>query len=229
MEVDDNLKLSFLRIRKVIGILGILLPITLFLFENQALSSISHYYYSRSAVFFIAILFSFGTLLISYKGYKRDPATEWISDNVITNIAGIGILLVVFIPTGCCGSGSLVIDQLCKEGIYQLYGHENQTKNVIHLASAGIFIFSIGYMSIFRFTKGDKKEHELENKIYRVCGYTIWACLLILLIRLIFSLQFTDIDVFIFETIAVVAFGISWLVKGETLVEVKKLTNEIFE
>src|SRR5690606_12857581 len=130
MKVDDNLKLSFLRIRKMIGILGIMLPVTLFFCENQVLSSISHYYYTRAAVFFIAILFSFGALLLSYKGYKRDPETEWVSDNVITNIAGVSILLVVFIPTDCSGSGSILIDKLCEAKAYPLYGHANKVKGI---------------------------------------------------------------------------------------------------
>jgi hypothetical protein len=109
MAANKEIKNSYLSIRKLIGTLGFLLPFILVAFENDFLASISHYYYTKSVVFFIAILFAFGILLISYKGYDFDPGTEKISDNFITHIGGFAILLVVLIPTNCGGSNSSLI------------------------------------------------------------------------------------------------------------------------
>ncbi len=88
MDIKKDMLYSYYRIRKIIGLLGILLPAIIVVFYGSFLSSISHYYYTESAVFFIAILSAFGLLLISYKGYEKDEKTEKLSDNLITHIWG---------------------------------------------------------------------------------------------------------------------------------------------
>lgn len=114
MDIKKDMLYSYYRIRKIIGILGILLPILIFAFYGELLSSISHYYYTKSTVFFIAILFAFGLLLISYKGYEKDKDTEKLSDNLITHIGGVAALLVVLLPTACIGSNSAEITNMCQ-------------------------------------------------------------------------------------------------------------------
>lgn len=65
-----------LTLRKVIGILGMSLPLLLFLFLfldnglNEPLDSISHYYYTRVSGIFVSILSILGIFLIIYKGIK---------------------------------------------------------------------------------------------------------------------------------------------------------------
>ena len=76
MADDQDIKSSYLRIRKTIGILGILLPGILLFTNNELLPSLSHYYYTPGALFFIAILAAFGLFLISYKGYNIDLENE---------------------------------------------------------------------------------------------------------------------------------------------------------
>ena len=58
--------------------------------------------------------------------------------------------------------------------------------------------------------------------MYRLCGYTIWFSMLLLAIE--FGIKafhrkgnITGYDVFILETVMVVAFAISWLLKGRTI------------
>lgn len=223
MKQNKEMLYSYYRIRKIIGLLGLLLPVLVVLFYGEILSSLSHYYYTRSAVFFIAILSAFGLFLISYKGYERDKQTEWLSDNFITHIAGIAVLIVVLFPTDCSGSHSPSIDGICASADYPLFGHQHALKSWIHFIGAGLFLFCMGWMSIFRFTKGDiNPSKQRKNKIYRLCGYIIWASIAILLLEFIvknwFSqFQISDYDVFIFETISVFSFGISWLIKGEAI------------
>jgi len=234
MKNKQDLQNSYYRIRKIIGLLGILLPILVVVFHGDFLPSISDYYYTKSTVFFISILSAFGMLLISYKGYKRDKETERLSDNLITHIGGIAVLLVVLFPTSCSESNSSELFNICMSKDYPLYGHSNPIISTVHLISAGIFFFAMGWMSIFRFTKGELTlEKKKKNKIYRVCGYIIWISIGILLIEFITKKIYTDFhitnyDIYILETISVFAFGISWLIKGEAIKDIIDLKNKIF-
>ena len=93
-----------------------------------------------------------------------------------------------------------------------------------HLGSAFLFFILLAVNSIFLFTKsGDGKvagQKKKRNVIYRLCGYVILGCLALLIVYVVF-LQKTPITnakpVLILEAIALVAFGFSWLVKGDTL------------
>lgn len=226
---------SYLTIRKLIGTLGILLPILVFSFHKDLLASISHYYYTESAVFFIAILSAFGFFLISYRGYDKDPTREMLSDNVVTNISGFAVLIVVLVPTSCSESASeLITDSICKTANYPMFGHNNGLFNTIHLVSAAIFLFSMGWMSIFRFTRTTKKEEKkLENAVYKCCGYAVWACIGILLVQFVgeklgANLYVTDYDVFILETVSVGAFGLSWLIKGKAIKDIIEINKAVF-
>lgn len=211
---------SYYTIRKLIGFLGVLLPIAVVLGYGELLASISHYYYTRSAVFFISILTAFGFFLISYRGYPRDKATERLSDNIITHIGGFAILIVVLIPTDCMGSDSSEITAMCNSGHYPLFGHNNHLKSTIHLISAGIFLVSMGWMAFFRFTKGVRPDEKWKNVLYRTSAIIMWASVLILLIEFLIKKHFTNYDVFILETVSVFAFGTSWLVKGQAIKDI---------
>ena len=212
------------RIRKLIGALGLALPFLLPLSEGMLLSSISHYYYlPLSSLIFIIILSSFGLFLISYKGYKIDGKTEKISDDLLTNIGGISALIVVFVPTCCLDSGSAVIDELCRSENYPLLGHGEALKNTVHLVFAGIFLFSMGWMSKYKFTRGEQPS---KNNVYRWCGNLVWTAIGLLVILVIINFfdkgfQITPYDIFFLETLAIIPFGVSWLIKGEPMKSIK--------
>jgi len=209
--MSTNIHSSHLRLRKTIGILGLLLPVLVYVFHGELLASISHYYYTDSAVFFIAIISAFGLFLISYRGYPAQKE-EWLSDDSITTIGGIGALLLVLFPTCCQGSESKIID--CLDIPLSFFGISSKVSNIIHFTGAGVFIFSVACMSYFKFTLG---EPDGKHWLYKAAGIIIWVCLLILFIETLIDKSFTCYDTFIFETIAVFAFGISWSVKGKVL------------
>jgi len=223
--IATQLQQSDYRIRKLIGVLGLMLPFLLPIVEWEFFASISHYYYqSLSSLIFIIILSSFGLFLISYKGYAIDTTSEKISDDVITNIGGLAALIVVLIPTSCHGSTSAVVDAICSTKIYPLLGHDSNILNAVHLVSAGIFILSMGWMSRYKFTRSNDKY----TKLYRVCGNIVFAAvgcivLLIILERLNVNFPLKDYYVYIFEAVAVVPFGISWLVKGEVIEDMRDM------
>lgn len=220
--VKQDLQNSDYRIRKLIGVLGFCLPIILIVSEGKLLASISHYYYfNLSALFFIIILSSFALFLISYKGYKIDTTTEMLSDDLVTNIGGFAALIVVFIPTRCVDGADVVLDNICENASYHLFGHNDKLKGIIHLVSAGIFIFSMGWMSKYKFTRNPDDKN---NTLYRMCGNIVFVSIGVLLVLFFIegkvSFYLEKYYVFIFETIAVIAFGVSWLVKGKMINDV---------
>lgn len=211
-----------LTLRKVIGILGMGLPFLLFLFLYidtdlaQPLQSISHYYYTRVASVFVAILSVLAMFLIIYKG--KEPI-----DFFISLTAGLFALCVVCFPTGN-------ITETCCDGnfVYSVtYLKISAFREGFHYASAGIFLGCLAYMSLFLFTKSDKSpQHRgskkvVRNRIYRVCGILMIAAILVIgagYFELISRTFYENNQLtFWMETVAVESFGFSWLIKGETL------------
>lgn len=226
---NQEIQHSDYRIRKLVGALGLMLPVILPLSEMELLSSMSHYYYhSLSSIIFIIVLSSFGLFLISYKGYVLDNTTEKISDDLLTNIGGAAALIVVFFPTSCSGSESSIIDQLCANKNHPLLGHMNTALNTVHLVSAGIFIFTMGWISKYKFTRG---RNHANNKIYLLCGNIVWGAIALIVVLVIIgffkeNFHISAYDVFILETFALVPFGVSWLIKGEAMEDIKDLFTD---
>jgi hypothetical protein len=97
----------------------------------------------------------------------------------------------------------------------------------VHIVCATLLFATLAYFSLFLFTRTSAglqptARKRQRNHIYRVCGLTIIAC--VALIGLYYTgladrapgLQAWD-PVFWLESVAVVAFGVSWLVKGEAI------------
>jgi len=227
----SNLQHADYRIRKLIGILGLLLPLALPLAHGELLASMSHYYYSTlSSLLFIIVLSAFGLFLLSYKGYTI-AQDERISDDWLTNIGGLAALIVVFVPTSCYKSGSNSIEALCNTPLEPLFGHVDGTYNTIHLVAAGVFILCMGWMSKYKFTRGDDLDR---HQLYRWCGNAVFISVALILICIAIenfispTFLIHDYYVFIFETTAVIPFGISWLVKGKAIDEVKAMSQKMF-
>jgi hypothetical protein len=94
----------------------------------------------------------------------------------------------------------------------------------LHLGFAALFFFTIAYISFFQFTKGSgtiTPAKRMRNKIYRACGTVIIAAIILIGLYFWLDLEKTQLKsinpVFILETIALLAFGISWLTKGRFL------------
>jgi uncharacterized protein YacL len=146
---------------------------------------------------------------MTYKGYE-------VIDNVLTNvtgIAGFGIAIFPCLP---------LIDPVNPIGFFQLNPH---TSNIIHLCCAGTFFVLLAINSIFLFTltkdiKTMTVNKKKRNVIYIVCGIIILVMLIILVLaKLIHGFLVYENIVFVLETIMLIAFGISWLVKGEAILK----------
>jgi hypothetical protein len=242
-KLDNALKLDFEHddgiwiksgktLRRLIGILGISLPIVLVLVSltffdlNSPLESISHYYYTRAGAVFTTILSLIAIFLMVYSGYKS-------IDFYISALAGICALCVVFFPTGSLG-------EVCcdaSKAYAVTFISENSLRETFHLISAAIFISLLAYMSFFIFTKSDKPLHLMgkakikRNWIYRICGVLIVIALLVMLAGfnslIPEELYFGNNLTFWMEALAVESFGIAWLIKGETFFQDSSTEEEI--
>lgn len=220
----ENQIISYLKLRKSIGWLGILLPFVLlignfliFIFEDSGnpvsavQSSISDYYYTRMGVIFVGILCAVALFLFCYIGDNK-------IDSMLSNLAGGSALGVVLFPT------SENPDKYAN-----WYGPTGGINvEIIHLLFAASFFLILAYMSYFIFTASENRRNSdlmhRRNKLYRVCGLIIAISLLLMAIDVILP---NDIigwlnrykPIYVLETFALIAFGISWLVKGEFLLK----------
>ncbi|WP_132782242.1 DUF998 domain-containing protein [Treponema sp. J25] len=175
---------------------------------NGILGSISSYYHSNMQDVFVGILWVVGLFLISYKGY--DCLDDWV-----TNLSGIFAIGVALFPTIARDNDTSPL------GVFQL---PPAVSGTLHLIWAFLFFLLLAYNSYFLFTKTGSKtpgpQKIARNRMYRICGIIIIASLSGIVLYMMF-LQQTILrhwaPVLILETIALWAFGLSWLVKGETL------------
>ena len=209
---ENALVFSYLVLRKTIGLLGASFPFVLYLgalifFRTGIQSSISSYYYTGMGDVFVGTLCAIGFFLLSYKGYKT-------ADDIAGNLGCLFAVGMALFPTAPDNSASSVAGFI----------------GYVHFAFAALFFLTLIYFSLFLFTKTDQSEpaaRKLQrNKVYRVCGYIMILCIVLIAIyyllpdEVVLPIEVYK-PVFWLEAIAVVAFGISWLIKGETLLKDK--------
>ena len=211
---SEQLIISFLSIRKAIGILGIALPFALLfgsvLIDNcdQIQGSISAYYYTQVRNIFVGILCAVSFYLFSYNGYDK-------KDRVLSALCGMSSLGVAFLPTS--------VDQPLSNCVTLLV--EDSMISNLHFFCAGLFFFLSAYISIKQFTQGKPNPTPKKikrNRIYKWCGYIMILCLILIgLYTALLNERFPNLyslkPVFWLETFALWAYGTSWLVKGEAL------------
>lgn len=106
-----------------------------------------------------------------------------------------------------------------------------QILNTIHLVAAGVFILCMGWMSRYKFIRGSDDGN---HKLYKWCGNAVFISvgLIVVCIGIEKFISETFIIhnyyVYIFETTAVIPFGISWLVKGKAIDDVKAMSQRMF-
>ncbi|MFY0625627.1 MAG: hypothetical protein JXR07_05000 [Reichenbachiella sp.] len=214
-----NTNLSYYRLRKLIGASGMLLPFIVWVGAWEILPSISDYYYTYMGIAFVTILMWCGAFLIAYRGYKE---TSWITDNGITTIGGILIMLTVIFPTPYDG-GADCPTAICFNGV--------NWPGYIHFGSASLFFGLMGALIYFNFTlprHEDKSSYKSpgkisRNKLYRSCAWGMWVTLALTFIGYLLREKSQDYgiyfkySVFIGELIILQFFGIAWLVKGKAL------------
>ncbi len=137
--------IHYITLRRVVGILAILFPIILILGSitigglNRVERSLSIYYYTNMRNIFVGFLCAFALFLFAYKGYEK-------KDDFAGNLACVFALGVALFPPPFFNFPDL-INCNCMQIDYDLLAY-------FHLVSAGLFLLTLSYFSIFLFTKG---------------------------------------------------------------------------
>lgn len=167
--------------------------------------SLSSYYYTNMRDIFVGGISLVSLMLFIYTGYTgRDKRACFLAGTF-----GLGI---AFFPTTVREPLTSCIPALIDQ------------KHIgnLHILSAALFFLILSYISIFLFTKGSLERSPrkfLRNKVYKVCGWVILCCTLLIAayvsaLREHYLVLRSFDPILWLETIALYAFGISWLTKG---------------
>lgn len=196
---------SYLSLRKSIGIIAILLPFVILIITTISgegiPSSISYSYYSTARDVFVGSLCAIALLMFFYTGYSK-------IDNWAGNIVGLSSLGTVWFPP-------------------TPEGNEIDLVAGVHYVSALLLFLALSFFCLFLFTKSDVEKDlrtankKIRNKIYIACGVIMLLCLAIMIY--IFSNEKLGgegtVLAYILQTVSTVAFGFSWLVKGNFILK----------
>ena len=213
--LDAELIVSFLTLRKAVGVLGLLMPIVVrvgarYFEQIPSNTSISAYYYTSMRDIFVGTLAAIGVFLFCYRGTDTQ-------DNVLTNIAGACAVLIGLLPTEPEYHPLILakFPQLMTDACYRNHGPLG-----LHIYVVAAFFLIISYLTIFRFTKPSQsyitQRKRSRNKVYVACGIVM---ILSLIVIVIIKAQSPTGSIFWPETIAIAAFGIAWLTKGHAILK----------
>ena len=201
-----ELAVSYLFLRRAVGLIGSLLPIaaplgnSITTGEWRLLPSISSYYYTDSRNVFVGSLCAIGVFLICYR-YQH-----W--DDVFCTLAGSFAIGVAFCPPVPPSPSGLA-----------------RVMGVLHVVFAAGFLISMGLMCLLMFTRSDSPPDQLppakqtRNLVYRICGTLVLLFTLLAALSVFLPQSFINAvhPLFWCEAVATFAFGFAWWVKGETL------------
>lgn len=214
-EHANDLVYSYITLRNLIGFCGLLLPVILIFFTNRTGAgtftepSISDYYYTSTGDILVVLLSVLAVFLFTYTGYT---VMEWL----LTTIAAICAIGIAFSPT--THDGLLLLSSIHVAHISPV----TPLGITRHFLFAGAFFISIAIMSIHFFPKHGEpvtSQKVKRNRMFKICGYTMLGCIILMAIYLFAQPAWgkTIPVIFILESIAIIAFSLSWLTKGETL------------
>ena len=204
---EKSMIISYLTLRKAIGIMGLALPIVLYfgaeiIFHDGLQPSLSSYYHTGMGDILVGILVAIGFFLFSYRGYER-------SDDIAGDLACLFAIGTALFPTAPENANP------CAPVISEY----------VHWIFAALFFITLIYFCLFLFTKTypdrDMSPEKIKrNRVYRVCGYIMSLCIVLIAVHGLImsetSIQ-TYKPVFWLESITVWAFGFAWITKGEAI------------
>jgi hypothetical protein len=243
---DEPQVLSYLAVRRFLGMLGLSLPLLLILYallRGAMQTSISGFYHTHMGDVLVGILCAIGTFLVAYQGYPRKPG-ERLSDRWVSTIAGIAAIGVALFPTtapeGACPPGErfsvqsedeALLEYLCSvQGLIEYPAW-------LHVTSAAVFFGCLAIFCLFLFPKGHRHPDgridwtTAENRAYLVSGIALVASIVALVFYGLQAWREGSVSealdayywVFFWEAVGVIAFAISWLIKGDTIQGLRSL------
>jgi hypothetical protein len=215
--------ISYYTMRKAIGVLGITLPFimlagsSLFGECKEVQVSISTYYYTNMRNIFVGYNCAVALFLFAYRGH------DWM-DNLAGTLGCIFVLGVAFLPCNIGASASPCLVTV---------SDQNPLVGELHNLSALLYFIILIIYSLFLFPKTHMDNHTGEkmdmgrqkrkrNVVYYICGSLMMVSLILIVIYMYLlnnlypGLNRLD-PIFWLETVMLIAFGISWLTKGQLL------------
>lgn len=203
---NDPVVLSYLTLRKAVGVIALALPFVLaipwWFLRHSVAASISSYYYTGMRNLFVGSLCAISMFMLCCRGYDRQ-------DERAGMFGALCALGVAFCPTTPDSGASSFQAQV----------------GIFHYVFAALLFSTLAYfcLVLFKMTAADKRvtRKKLQrNQVYTVCGWAIIvSVLLIILLTKIIKVEYLVWDwtpTFCFESTALMAFGFAWLTKGET-------------
>ena len=206
---DAELAAAYTYLQRAVGVIAVLLPATLVVGhlvigdtdEPGLQGSISAYYYTHMGNVFVGALCALAVFFLSYN-YR--PIRSFETDNVLSRFASLAAVGVAVFPTA-------------DDAVFADSGEK--LVSTLHLVCAGALFGLLGVFAMFRFTMTGKAaeitpEKRRRNRLYRVCGTLIFTSMALVLVSNVIKPPPSWHTLFWLETVCVVAFGVSWLVKG---------------
>jgi hypothetical protein len=202
---ESELASAYTHLQQIVGVIAFLLPFVVAIgnmcFNGIELKgSISAYYYTPMGGVFVGALFALAVFLLSYN-YR--PLPKFRLDNILSTLASAVTVGVALLPT--------TSDATTASGSEKFVAS-------LHLVCACALFVLLAIFSLFLFTQtGDgatTPEKARRNQIYRACGAVIVASIVLVVASNVVDPPSSWHSLFWLESVGVVAFGVSWLVKG---------------
>jgi len=214
--------LSYSMMRRAVGLIALFMPFALALgailvslvgplraLPHPILQrSISDYYYTPMRDYYVGSLCAIAAFLACSRGYD-------LSDEIAGYLAGALTLGVALFPPVNPHSAA--------------YTRFEVDIGFIHTGFATLMFLVLAYFCIFLFRRSSpdrpltpRKRHR--NRIYGACGATMIVCIVVMVtltLRAVSQARHPSHLLFWFESLALAAFGIAWLTKGEGILKDK--------
>lgn len=200
---DSELAAAYTYLQRAVAIIAVLLPGTLiggnFLFGGGLQGSISSYYYTHMGNVFVGSLCALAVFFLSYN-YR--PIRSFELDGLLSKVTAGAAVGVAIFPTardaGVADGGEKLV-------------------SFLHLLCAGVLFALLGVFAYFFFTKSGgtmTPEKQRRNRLYRTCGVLIFTCIALVGVSNLLDPPSSWHTLLWLETVCVLSFGVSWLVKG---------------
>ena len=203
---DSALAGAYTFLQKLVGLIAVSLPFVLaignaLLGGDELEGSISHHYYTPMGNVFVGAMCALGVFFLSY---QHKPLPGYRLDNRVSYGAAAAAIGVALFPTA-------EHEATAWTGEWYV--------STAHLICACVLFLLLAFFSVHLFRKTDPKFPPTANKrrrnvVHAACGWTIIAAIALVALSNVVQPPDSWRALFWLESLGVVAFGISWLVKS---------------
>lgn len=203
---DSALAGAYVFLQRLVGVVAVSLPFVVAvgavaLGDNDIESSISAYYYTPMGNVFVGALSALGVFFLSY---QHKPLPGYRLDNRLSYGASAAVIGVALLPTA---------EHEAEAGTGEWWVSTG------HLVSACVLFVLLAIFSLTQFTKSRpgtplSRAKRQRNTVYRVCGAVIVAVIVLVALSNLVDPPASWRSLFWLESLGVIAFGVSWLVKS---------------